>query len=77
MAQFIGGKPLDDDSKDVASIQGERGMFYITTIEGREIVQKVEIVGLFANEPIPAVGGNFGVQILGTPDKVSCDDDGK
>jgi hypothetical protein len=75
MPQFVGGKPLSKESSDVAAIQGNRGMFYITTIEGKEVVQKVEMIGLFANEPIPAVGGNLDVQILGAPGKVSCSDD--
>ncbi len=76
MPQLISGKPLDDGSKDIADIRGKRGAFYIAAIEGKEVVQKVELVGLFANEPIPAVGGNWGAQILGVPGKVSCGKDG-
>ncbi len=48
----------------------------VATSERKEVVQKVEMIGLFANEPIPAVGGNHDVQILGAPGKVSCSDDG-
>jgi hypothetical protein len=73
MPQFIGGKPLDDESKDVAGIQGERGVFYIQTNGGKEVVTKVEMMALFGGESLPGMIGNNGFQIVGGT-KVSCGD---
>ena len=71
MPQFIAGKPLDDDSKDLAGIEGERAVFYIQAIGGKEVVTKVEMMALFSGESLPAMVGNSGVQIAGGT-KVSC-----
>ena len=74
MAEFVNGKPLEDNLKNVADIVGDRGLFYITTVQGKAVIQKAELLANFGFEPIPAVGGNSGVQVLGSPGKVSCDD---
>lgn len=73
MAEFIGGKPLDDDIKDIETIRGERAMLYIENIAGKEIVRKIEIYAFLDGESLPAMGGNDNVQIVGGT-KVPCRD---
>jgi hypothetical protein len=71
MAQFVGGKPLDKYSRDVAAIQGERGVFHIKTVGGKEAVQRVEMMALFGGESFPAMVSNNGAQTVGGT-KVHC-----
>ena len=71
MAQFVGGKPLDKHLKDLAAIQGERGVFHIKAVGGKEVVQRVEMMALFGGESFPAMVGNSGAQTVGGT-KVHC-----
>ena len=75
MPEFVGGKPLDQDTKNTASIQGQRGQFYVETIEGKDVLQNVELMLAFAGESFAAMVGNNSVQFLGNmrgPNKISC-----
>lgn len=73
MPQFLGGKALSESSKDATSIQGNRAVLYIKTIDGKEVVQRMEMMALFGGESFPAMVGSSGAVMLGGS-KVSCGD---
>jgi len=75
MPQFIGGQPLSDSTKDLSTILGNRGIFYFSTIDGKDVIQKVEMYAMFGGESFPAMVGNNGAFMVGSS-KVSCGDDG-
>ena len=71
MPQFLGGKPLSESTKDATTIQGNRATFSIKTVEGKEVVERMEMAALFNGESFPAMVGNNGAFMLGGT-KVSC-----
>jgi hypothetical protein len=73
MPEFLGGKPLSQQTSDASAIQGNRAAFYITIIDGREVVQKMEMAALFNGESFPAMVGSGGAVMFGGS-KVSCGD---
>ncbi len=74
MAKFIGGKPLDKDTKDVSDLRGDKGDFYIEKVGDKSVVRVVEIIFLFAGESMPAMVGSDSFKVVGS-NKVHCDDE--
>jgi hypothetical protein len=71
MGVFVKGKPLDDDSKTVDSIRGERAQFNYETVAGKKIVRKIEMIEMFGGESFPAMIGSNGAQVVGST-RVPC-----
>lgn len=71
MSAFASGKKLPD-VKDFASLKGERAAFLMSGPGVSAFIQKVELVGLFAGESLPAMVGSNGAFVVGDT-KVSCE----